>query len=263
MANRRCLLLFVAFLGCYRKAAAKDPHTLTCFKRGSGLYTNVTVVCESKADIFVSHAGGMANIKVRDLPAAVQQELGYAVTAIAETRTGSNAKSASAKVANAVTSTAKSWRASLMAWLGRSNVKWPGKIPNPGLKLNGPTLAAIAGGALLWHLFFSYCCHLICLKARVPTGVLVWLPILQLIPLAQAAGMSRWWFLAVPVPVLNLLGYIIWCVKIVQVRGKKFLVSLLLMLPVTSPPSFAYLSFYSGARPSSERKCTPMSMHTS
>jgi hypothetical protein len=63
----------------------------------------------------------------------------------------------------------------------------------------------------------------------------------------QAAGMSLLWFLALFVPLLNLISFVLWCVRIVRARGKSFIVSILLILPITNPLAFLYLAFSSSA----------------
>jgi hypothetical protein len=101
---------------------------------------------------------------------------------------------------------------------------------------------ALAAGWLL----FCTCCSLICKKTGHPGGLVVWLPVFQMIPLFRAAGMSRWWFLAMFVPLLNLVGQVLWCVKITQARGKGFLTAVMLILPVTNILAFLYLALSNG-----------------
>ena len=55
--------------------------------------------------------------------------------------------------------------------------------------------------------------------------------------------MSGWWVVAFFVPVLNLVGHVLWCVKIVQARSKTMPLMILLLLPVTSFFAFLYLAF--------------------
>ena len=54
--------------------------------------------------------------------------------------------------------------------------------------------------------------------------------------------MSAWWFLALLVPVLNLVAWMGWCVNIVITRRKSLLWALLLILPVTNVIAFLYLA---------------------
>jgi hypothetical protein len=59
----------------------------------------------------------------------------------------------------------------------------------------------------------------------------------------RAARMSRWWFLFWLVPLLNVAGYILLSVKLVEARGKSVWFALLLLLPLTSFFAFLYLAF--------------------
>ncbi len=95
----------------------------------------------------------------------------------------------------------------------------------------------------LSYLFFCYCNKMICCRAHTAPGFLVWVPVLQIIPLLRAARMPRIWFIAFLVPVVNLLAQLVWYVKIVRARGKSPLLVLWLVLPFTSPFAFLYLAF--------------------
>jgi hypothetical protein len=113
---------------------------------------------------------------------------------------------------------------------------------------------AVLGIALLLYLFHCYCCMLICRKTGNPPGILVWLPVLQVFPLLRAAGMSGWWFLGFCVPILNIVGQVLWCLKIAKARGKSVWAGVLLLLPVISLFAFLYLAFSNGAAPKKHRE---------
>jgi hypothetical protein len=87
---------------------------------------------------------------------------------------------------------------------------------------------------------------LICKKTGNEPGFMVWLPVLQVFPMLKAAGMSYWWFVALLLPLLNLVASIVWCFKITQTRGKHWVVAILLLLPVLSFIAFLYLAFSKG-----------------
>ena len=48
------------------------------------------------------------------------------------------------------------------------------------------------------------------------------------------------------IPLVNLIVQIVWCFKIVQKRGKHFLVAIALLLPVTNFFAILYLAFSNG-----------------
>ena len=209
---------------------------------GAKMYTNVTVTTKAKKYIFIVHNGGMTSIKPSELPLEVQEELGYATAGGSKGATNTTAAWAKREIAKVNVPQVKE--------LGKQlEQKWRGKSA-AGLSvmgLAGSTLIfAVLGIALLIYLFHCYCCMLICRKAGKPPGVLVWVPVVQLLPLLRAAGMSGWWFLAYLVPVLNIVAQVLWCFNIAKARGKSVWVGVLLLLPFTSLFAFLYLAFSNG-----------------
>jgi hypothetical protein len=238
--------------------------TFDVLQIGTRTYTNVTVTTKAKNYIFIVYAGGMASIKVGDIPLEVQQQLGYAT----------------APAAKAATNTASAWVAKGIARIDVPQVKnlrkqleqkWRGQpvARLSAMGLIGPNLNwTVLGIALLFvllvYLFHCYCCLLICRKAGHPPGGLVWLPVLQIFSLLRAAGMSGWWFLAYLVPGLNLVPVILWPLKIAKARGKSVWVGVLLLLPVTNLFAFLYLAFSDSASEADDENPEPkvMSLQT-
>src|SRR6185369_3697431 len=123
-----------------------------------------------------------------------------------------------------------------------------GKLRISALTGGNPMVLYVILGILgVVHIFISTCFWLICRKTHIAPGPLVWVPILQFIPLLRAANMSPVWFLALFVPVLNFVAIIIFSIKIVKCRGKGFWVSVLLIFPLTSWIGMLYLAFSSSA----------------
>ena len=98
------------------------------------------------------------------------------------------------------------------------------------------------GALFLVYLFFCYCCRLICRKVGQKSVALLWLPLFKHIPLLRAAGINPAWFLAILLPPVYLIVYIVWCFKIARARGKSAFVGLLLLLPVLNVLAFLYLA---------------------
>jgi hypothetical protein len=94
----------------------------------------------------------------------------------------------------------------------------------------------------LLYLLISYCGMLICHKSGHPPGALVWIPVLQLLPLLRAAGMSPAWLLAFFVPVLNIIAQVVWSLNIAKARGKSAWIGFFLVLPLTSLFAYLYLA---------------------
>lgn len=224
-------------------AHAAIEQTFDMLQIGTTTYRNVTVTTKSKNYIFILHSKGMTNIKVAELPQDLRTKLGYDVPPSHETKTNTPALWARQTLTKLEAPQVKQLETRLLSWYQRS----------PGARLKLPPLSRnvgllICAGLLALYLFHSYCCMLICRKAGSEPGPLVWLPLLQLLPLLKAASMSPLWFLAFLVPGLNLAAQVFWCINITQARRKTLFVALLLIFPLSSPFAALYLAFSGGAR---------------
>jgi|SRR5690242_11246513 len=93
------------------------------------------------------------------------------------------------------------------------------------------------------YLFFCFCNKRICEKCGVNPGILIWIPILNMIPMFWAARMSAWLVLLMLVPIVGLIIYIMLWVKVCELRGKGALgVILVLLVPVIGVPYLAFSS---------------------
>jgi hypothetical protein len=243
-------LTMAAGLILFAPSAGAIEESFPVLETQSGTYSNVTVTTKSKTYIFIHHATGMTSVKVGALPLEVQQQLGYAEAANNGGRLNVVlARQLTPEVKAKIKPIEDTWRAGMTQ--GREQFS-----ANPALAYG------LLAGVLLFYLFFCYCCHLICMKAKKPGGFLVWLPILQMIPLFRAAGMSGWWFLAGPIPVLNIIAHVLWALNIAKARGKGVLVGVMMILPVTSLLAFLYLAFSSEAPEEVKARYRSMSLQT-
>lgn len=203
----------------------------------TALYSNVTVTTKSKDYIVIQHANGLTSLRVAELPPEVHEALGFGP--VKGSKDGSFGATAKAKaMVNAIPSK-------------QIEQVWSKHAPagSPSLKietLDSKIIFSILGVFAALYLFFCYCASLICNKAGRPGGVLVWLPILQFIPLFRAARMSPLWLLAMFIPLLNIVAHIMWSFRIAGVRGQGLFTAIFLILP-TYPLAFMYLAFAGGA----------------
>src|ERR1035437_3008981 len=91
--------------------------------------------------------------------------------------------------------------------------------------------------------FFCFCAKRICEKCGVNPGVLIWIPIVQLVPLLQVAKMPVWTIILFLVPIINLIVAIMMWVKICQARGKSGWLVILLIVPIANLIFLPYLAF--------------------
>jgi len=223
-------------------ALAAVEQTFDVLQIGTRTYKNVTVTTKAKNYIFILHANGMNNIKVADLPADVRAKLGYAEADSEDRKSGSNSVSTWAK------QTMGKIELTQLTQLRGHDGAGSSKVT-----LNSAQLLPILGIGTVMYLFFSFCSMLICEKTRYKPGLLIWVPILQLLPLLRAARMPSAWFLAFLLPVINIVAFIVWSVKIAEARGKSGIVAFFLILPITTLLAYLYLAF-SNAVPAPEKE---------
>ncbi len=243
------LALFGAAVWLPLAASAADEQKFDVLQIGTQQYQNVTVTTKTKDYVFILHSGGMANLKVKDLPAEVRYQLGYVDPAPPKTaKMAANdwAKQSWGKIQNPQV---KAFEQELQqAWTTRQF---------RGMSLPQLTLQALwpfAFGLLAVYLFFCYCCQLIRRKTGKDPSALVWFPVVQMIPMLDAAGMSGWWFLGMFVPVVNLIGSILWCFNIAKARGKNAAIAIMLLLPILHLFAFFYLAFADRVGPRKQKQ---------
>ena len=237
-------------------SSATTEETFDVLEIGTHAYKKVTVTTKAKNQIFIMHSAGMSTIKVADLPPELLAQLGYGAASGASKANGSHptlstiTKQTFTKIkAPQMKELQKQWRTSAPAGLATVDLT--------------PNLLLTAGVALvLLYLLMCYCSMLICRKSGHPPGALVWVPVLQLIPLLRAAQMSPAWILAFFVPVLNVIAQIIWSFSISKARGKSAWVGFFLVLPITSFIAYLYLALSDQAPPKEERVVEMMTLET-
>jgi hypothetical protein len=222
-----------------------DVH-LDMLKTRTDCFTNVTVYGRSQTDIFIRHSRGIANVKIENLNPETIARLNSGGAPSAASDDAANAKengSPSAETAATVSTSSSKVDAQLrqQVMAGLAALKNLSVV-----RISPVVVGLILGGLFVVYLFVCYCLKLICQKTGHEPGILIWLPILQMLPLFRAAGMPGWWLLGLFVPVVNLVVQIVWCFKIVRARGKSVWAAIGLLLPVTNLASLLYLAFSDG-----------------
>jgi len=93
------------------------------------------------------------------------------------------------------------------------------------------------------YIFYCYCAKLICEKVGKEPGVLIWIPIVQILPLLEAAGMEKWMIILFFVPFVNILAALYMAYKLVLARGKPPVLVVMAVIPIVSLAFFPYLAF--------------------
>ena len=211
---------------------------------GTETYTNVTIIKSTATDLICfMHSRGISTVKVAELPDEAKMQLGFKVAA----KPGELKAKISAQVKK------------LFANVDLSTVEAYGKevsdTTTKGLYGDADARYSLLiglGVIFMTYVVFCYCLKLICDKTGNPAGALIWLPLLQWFPMFRAAGMSPVWFLALLLPVFNLITILVWSFKITAARSKHWIVAVLFILPVTNLFAFLYLALADGGKSAEE-----------
>jgi len=96
---------------------------------------------------------------------------------------------------------------------------------------------------LVIYIFGCYVMKRICEKAGGQPGILIWIPILQIIPILKAAGMSLWWIIGLLIPIVNIVGTILLWVNLHKKMGKNPWLTILCFIPFVNIIYILYLAF--------------------
>jgi hypothetical protein len=233
------LALAIALVVIASRASASVEQTFPVLQIGTQVYSNVTVTTKSKTYIFLLHSTGMANIKVADLSPELRETLGYASPGVTLSKNSASA--------------AATWVKKEINHLNISNVQARNLREESQARIDKlktvPRKQLYLVFAIVVVFWFLRCaCHaMICQKAGSPPGMLIWIPLLKLIPLLKAAKMSLGWVFLFLLPLGALVVDIVWSFKIATARGKGALTGLCLILPGINFFAFLYLAFSDGA----------------
>ena len=93
------------------------------------------------------------------------------------------------------------------------------------------------------YVFYCYCLKQICEKTGRNPGVLIWIPIVNLIPVLQVAGMAEWMVILLLVPFVNIVvGVMMWA-KVCTARGKSPWLVVMVFIPLLNLAFLPYLAF--------------------
>jgi uncharacterized membrane protein YhaH (DUF805 family) len=81
------------------------------------------------------------------------------------------------------------------------------------------------------YLYLAYCAKIICKKLGHQTSILIWIPILQFIPMLRSVKMSAWWTLTVLIAPILFIVLIVVYVKWLNAFGHSPWWALLLIFP--------------------------------
>lgn len=97
--------------------------------------------------------------------------------------------------------------------------------------------------ALVAHLFYCFCLKRICERVGQEPGLLVWFPILNIVPRMRAAklplGILALYLLVIPIPFIFVYNWMMLC----EAQGKPSPLGLVVIVPLGFPVLVIYLAF--------------------
>lgn len=93
------------------------------------------------------------------------------------------------------------------------------------------------------YVFFCFCMKRICEKCGHEPGILIWIPIANLIPQLTAAKQPIWMIVLFLIPLVNIFAFVFLFWKLCEARGKPGALSLLMLVPLANIGLICYLAF--------------------
>jgi hypothetical protein len=91
------------------------------------------------------------------------------------------------------------------------------------------------------YVAICYCLKQICQKCGKDPGVLIWIPIVNIIPMLELAGLPSWYIVLFLIPCVNfIMGFVLW-IKVSEVRGKGAIWGIITaLIPIVGIPYLAF-----------------------
>lgn len=97
--------------------------------------------------------------------------------------------------------------------------------------------------SLAFYVFFCFCLKRICEKCGHEPGILIWIPIANLIPQLTAAKLPIWMIVLFFIPLVNIGAFVFMFWKLCEARGKAGPLGLLMLVPLANIGLLCYLAF--------------------
>jgi len=97
--------------------------------------------------------------------------------------------------------------------------------------------------AVAFYVYLSYSLQVIADKTNTENSWMAWVPIVNLYLLCKIAGKPGWWIILFLIPLVNIVVFIIVCMKIAELRGRAGWVGIIWVIPVVGLIVPGYLAF--------------------
>lgn len=93
------------------------------------------------------------------------------------------------------------------------------------------------------YLFFCYCLKIIVEKMGGEPGILIWIPILQYIPILNAVGWETWKIVLLLIPLVNIVFGVLLMLEVLKKRNKPPIAILGMLIPCVNIFFLPWLAF--------------------
>ena len=97
---------------------------------------------------------------------------------------------------------------------------------------------------IAFYVYVSYSVQVIADKTNTEDSWMAWVPIVNLYLLCRISGKPGWWFFLFLIPIVNIVIFIIVCMKIAELRGRPGWVGILWVIPRCRNNRAGLFSFY-------------------
>lgn len=97
--------------------------------------------------------------------------------------------------------------------------------------------------SLAIYAFFCFCMKRICEKCGHEPGILIWIPIANLIPQLTVAKLPMWMIVLFLIPLVNIVAVVYLWVKLCEARGKPSALGILILVPLVNIGLIIWLAF--------------------
>lgn len=96
---------------------------------------------------------------------------------------------------------------------------------------------------LAFYIFFCFCAKKVCEKCGKDPGILIWIPIVQLIPLMEIAGMQTWMIILAFIPIASIIFSVMLLLGLAKARNKNPVLLFAMAILCLGLPVMPYLAF--------------------
>ena len=96
---------------------------------------------------------------------------------------------------------------------------------------------------IVLYVYVAYSLQVIAVKTNTDNAWFAWIPILNIYLMCKIADKPGWWIILFLIPIVNIVIFIIVCMRIAERRGKPSWLGIVWIIPVVGLVVQGYLAF--------------------